>query len=65
MSLWVSYKKNMKRNKINNFASLKPLKKVVGSRVGSGSIIQRYASVEPDPHQNITDPQQCKKHTVP
>jgi hypothetical protein len=25
--------------------------------VGSGSISQRYGSGDPDPHQNITDPQ--------
>jgi hypothetical protein len=31
----------------------------VGSRVGSGSISQRYGSgdPDPDPHQNVTDPQ--------
>jgi hypothetical protein len=25
--------------------------------VGSGSISQRYGSGDPDPHQNVTDPQ--------
>jgi hypothetical protein len=25
--------------------------------VGSGSISQRYGSADPDPHQNVTDPQ--------
>jgi hypothetical protein len=44
--------------------SLKSLKKVVGSGVGSGSgsaISQRYGSGDPDsdPHQNVTDPQHC------
>jgi hypothetical protein len=47
------------------FASLKSMKKVVGSEVGSGSgvgsIIQRYGSGDPDPdldpNQNVTDPQ--------
>jgi hypothetical protein len=38
------------------FASLKSLKKEVGSGVGSesGSISQRYGSGDPD--QNVTDP---------
>ncbi len=39
------------------FAFLNSLKKGVGSRVGSGSISQRYGSVDPDPHQIVTDPQ--------
>ncbi len=40
------------------------MKKVVGSGVGSGSgsISQRYGSGEPDPHQNVTDPQHCSGH---
>jgi hypothetical protein len=35
------------------------MKKGVGSGVGSGSgsISQRYGSKDPDPHQNVTDPQ--------
>jgi hypothetical protein len=35
------------------------LKKGIGSRVGSGfgSMGQRYESGDPDPHQNVTDPQ--------
>jgi hypothetical protein len=45
------------------FLTLKSMKKVVGSGVGagsgSGSISQRYRSGDPnpDPHQNVTDPQ--------
>jgi hypothetical protein len=41
------------------FASLRSLKKGVGSGLGSGSIIQRCrsANLDPDPHQNVTDPQ--------
>jgi hypothetical protein len=35
--------------------SLKSLKKLVGS------ISQRYGSGDPDPHQNVTDPQQDEK----
>ncbi len=40
------------------FASLKSMKK------GVGSISQRYGSVDPDPdpHQNVTDPQRCFVH---
>ncbi len=44
-------------------ASLKSMKKGVGSEVGSGSgsISQRYGSgdSDPDPYQNVTDPQHC------
>ncbi len=45
------------------FASLKSMKKEVGSRVGSGSTTQRYGSgdPDPDPHQNVTDPNTAKK----
>jgi hypothetical protein len=50
--------KNM-RKKYFFFASLKSLKKGVGSRDGSGSISQRYGSADLDPHQNVTDPQHC------
>jgi hypothetical protein len=54
------------------FASLKSLKKWVGSGVGSGSevrsgagsISQRYGSENPDPHQNVTDPQHCPQKTL-
>jgi hypothetical protein len=56
MSLWASYeKKNMKNNIF--FASLKSVKKGVGSGVGSGFISQRYGSGDPDPHQNVRDAQ--------
>jgi hypothetical protein len=45
------------------------MKKVVGSGVGSrseagsGSISQKYGpgNPDPDPHQNVTDPQHWKK----
>jgi hypothetical protein len=50
------------------------MKKGVGTGVGSGSgsISQRYGSEDtnPDPHQNVTDPQHCfsglriRNHTV-
>ncbi len=41
------------------------MKKAVGSGVGSGSgsISQRYESGDPDPHQNVTDPQHCCQRT--
>jgi hypothetical protein len=50
MCLLVSYKK-----KIIFFASLKSLKKEVGS------ISQSHGTGDPDPHQNVTDPQHCLK----
>jgi hypothetical protein len=28
-----------------------------GARYGAGSISQRHGSVDPDPYQNVTDPQ--------
>jgi hypothetical protein len=28
---------------------------------GSGSISQRHGSADPDPHQNVMDPQHCLK----
>ena len=37
------------------------MKKGVGFGVGSGSIIQRYGSGDPDPHQNVMDPRHCLK----
>jgi hypothetical protein len=51
MYLRVRYKRNMKKKIF--FASLKSLKK------GIGSISQRYGSrdPDPDPHQNVTNPQ--------
>ncbi len=58
MCLWVGYKKKGKK-----FASLKSLKKGVGSGVGSGSgsgsMSKRYGSRDLDPHQYVTDPQYC------
>ncbi len=44
------HKTNMKEKKL--FCILK-------KGVGSGSISQRYGSGDPDPHQNVTDPQRC------
>jgi hypothetical protein len=57
--------KNMKKI---FFASLKSLKKGVGSGVGSesgaGSISQRHEFADPHPHQNVTDPQHYLKVTM-
>jgi hypothetical protein len=39
------------------FESLKSMKKGVGSGVGSGNISQRCGTADPDPHQNVTDPE--------
>jgi hypothetical protein len=60
MCLWASYKKQYEEKKFV-FVSLKSLKKGVRTGVGSGSgsISQRYGSGDPDPHQNVTDPQHC------
>jgi hypothetical protein len=63
MYLKASYEKKMWKKHF--FGSLKSMKKGVGSGVGSGSgsrsgfISQRYGSwdPDPDPHQNVTDPQ--------
>ncbi len=59
MNLWACYEKKCEKN--NFLASLKSVKKLVGSGVGSGSNSQRYGSGDPDPdlHQNVTDPQLC------
>ncbi len=46
------------------FASLKSMRKGVETGVGSGSIRQRYRSGDPDPHQNVTDPQHCLAHCL-
>jgi hypothetical protein len=31
---------------------------------GSGSISQSYGSSDPDPHQNVTDPQRCISYEI-
>jgi hypothetical protein len=38
-----------------------------GSASGSesGSIRQRHGSADPDPHQNVIDPQHCQTHVDP
>jgi hypothetical protein len=33
--------------------------KIEGSGSASGSISQRHGSADPDPHQNVMDPQYC------
>ncbi len=52
--LRVSYKKQIWKN-FFFLASLKSLKKGVGSE--SGPFSQRYTCADPDPHQNVSDPQ--------
>jgi hypothetical protein len=42
------------------FASLKSVKKGVGPGVRSGFVSQRCESVDPVPHQDVTDPQHWK-----
>jgi hypothetical protein len=32
-----------------------------GSKSGSGSISQRHGSADPDPYQNVMDPQHCNR----
>jgi hypothetical protein len=51
-----SFMKKYEEKKIFFFASLKSMKKEVGSGIVSGSISQRYGSGDPDP-----DPQHCLK----
>jgi hypothetical protein len=38
--------------------------KIEGSASGSGSISQRHGSADPDPHQNVMDPQHWLKGRV-
>jgi hypothetical protein len=35
------------------------LTKISGSGDGSGFVSQMYGSADPDPYQNVTDPQHC------
>jgi hypothetical protein len=37
--------------------------KIAGS--GSGSISQRHGSADPDPHQNVMDPEHCGQGNCP
>jgi hypothetical protein len=52
----VKYKKKI----LKKYPILKSLKK----GVRSGSVSQRYGSPDPDPHQNVTDPQHLLFDTV-
>jgi hypothetical protein len=47
--------------KEKKFSILKFTEEGLGTGVGSGSgsISQRYGSPDPDPRQNVTDPQHC------
>jgi hypothetical protein len=42
-------------------AILRSLTKIAGSGAGVGSVSPRYGSADPDPQQNVTDPQHCIK----
>jgi hypothetical protein len=42
--------------------SLEVMTKIAGSGSASGSISQRHGSADPDPHQNVIDPEHCHKH---
>ncbi len=52
------------RKKYFFYASLKSVKEEVGSGFVSGSISQRYGSRDPNPHQNVMDPQQGENTAV-
>jgi hypothetical protein len=36
----------------------------VGSRPESGSVSHRYGSADPDPYQNVMDPQHCFRQHI-
>ncbi len=65
--LWLFYFLSSKSNKQNNFfllvflASWRSMTKIAGSGSASGSNSQRHWSADPDPHQNVMDPQHCFK----
>jgi hypothetical protein len=46
----------------NKQKNLRSLTKIAGSASASepGSISQRYGSLDPDPYQNLMDPQHCR-----
>jgi hypothetical protein len=49
---FIFYKKNS-----FSLASSRSMTKLAGARPESGSISQRHGSADPDPHQNVMDPQ--------
>ncbi len=67
----ISSKRNMQKNFFLNVSFLlafwKSMMKIAGSGSASGSgsecgsICQRHGSADPDPHQNVMDPQHCFK----
>ncbi len=46
-------------------ASGRSIMKIEGSGSASGSISQMHGSADPDPHQNVMDPQHCWQLSVP
>ncbi len=61
----VPSKSNKQKNclKMLLLESRRSMMKIAGSASGSGSIIQRHGSADkdPDPHQNVMDPEYCWK----
>jgi hypothetical protein len=57
------YLQNLQKG-INIKTTLKVTDERTGSGAGSvsGSDSQRNGSKEPDPYQNVTDPEQCRRH---
>ncbi len=52
-------KSNKQKNFIKNFYFFVGLLKVNDKKAGSGSTSQRHGSADPDPHQNVMDPEHC------
>jgi hypothetical protein len=51
----VSYRKTLYNKICFLLTSLRSMTKVAGS----GSISERHGSADPDPHQNVMDPEHC------
>jgi hypothetical protein len=53
-------KKNVEKKIVFSLlASLRSMTKLAGSGARSGCISKRHGSPDPDPYQNVTDPQHC------
>jgi hypothetical protein len=55
----VNYMKNMKKKINNYFCILKVIEERSRIRGWIRIIGQSYGPADPDPHQNVTDPQHC------
>jgi hypothetical protein len=51
--------KGISRNNFKKNQFFVGILKVKTKIAGSGSISQRHRSADPDPHQNVMDPQHC------